>query len=152
SHMQDDSDAEGWAFHLQDGKLQVNLSKRWLDDALRVETESPLAADRWQHVAMTYDGSRVTDGIQIYINGQPCKKIVLVDLINQTFKNSEPLRIGSTGTLQRLTGELADVRIYGQALSPDDVQVITVDSPVDVLVTLPESQRTEAQAIKVREF
>ena len=33
------SEGEGYGLYLKDGKLQVNLVKRWLDDALRVETE-----------------------------------------------------------------------------------------------------------------
>src|SRR5207244_4054980 len=40
---------EGYSFQLVDGKLQVNLIKRWLDDALRVETEGSLAPERWRH-------------------------------------------------------------------------------------------------------
>ncbi len=49
SRMSDQSDAEGYSLQLAGGKLQVNLVKRWLDDALRVETDRaacprPLAA------------------------------------------------------------------------------------------------------------
>ncbi len=38
------SDSEGYSVHLKDGRLQVHLTKRWLDDALRVETEATLDA------------------------------------------------------------------------------------------------------------
>ena len=36
--MTDQADADGYSVQLAGGKLQVNLVKRWLDDALRVET------------------------------------------------------------------------------------------------------------------
>ena len=59
------ADSEGYSVHLVGGRLQVHLTKRWLDDALRVETEAPLALDRWQHVAVVYDGSRVAAGVSV---------------------------------------------------------------------------------------
>ena len=34
-------DATGYSLMLEDGKLQINLINRWLDDALRVETRQP---------------------------------------------------------------------------------------------------------------
>src|SRR5439155_12859672 len=89
--------AEGYSLYLEKGRVQLNLSKRWLDDALRVETESRVAPDHWQHVMATYDGSRVAGGIQIYIDGKPQKLRILLDDLNQDFKTGEPFRIGSLG-------------------------------------------------------
>ena len=82
---------------LEQGKLQVNLVKRWLDDAIRVETAEPLKLNEWQHVAVTYDGSRVAKGIKVYINGVPVKMTVKLDFINQSFETEEPFRIGQGG-------------------------------------------------------
>src|SRR5205814_9289771 len=53
SRMTDAEHADGYSVVLENGRLQVNLVKRWLDDALRVETEQPLSQDTWQHVAVT---------------------------------------------------------------------------------------------------
>ena len=62
SRMADRPDADGYSLQLADGKLQVNLVKRWLDDALRVETERaagrrPLAA-RGRHLRRLARGRR----------------------------------------------------------------------------------------------
>ncbi|MGH9720026.1 MAG: DUF1549 domain-containing protein, partial [Bryobacteraceae bacterium] len=54
TRAQDISEGEGYGLYLKDGKLQANFVKRWLDDAVRVETESPLPPG-WHHVAVTYD-------------------------------------------------------------------------------------------------
>ena len=54
--------ARAYSVVLEKGKVQVNLVKRWLDDAIRVETKDSLAAGVWTHVAVTYDGSRVCEG------------------------------------------------------------------------------------------
>src|SRR5206468_1714233 len=83
--------------YVEGGKVQLNLSKRWLDDALRVETEAKLEPGCWHHVAATYDGSRVADGVRIYIDGKPAKLKILLDDLNQTFHTEEPLRIGAAG-------------------------------------------------------
>ena len=61
------------AVPVKTARLQVNLVQRWLDDCLRVETERVLEPNQWHHVAMTYDGSRLADGIQIYVDGEPQK-------------------------------------------------------------------------------
>ena len=42
TRAEDVPEGEGYGLYLKDGKLQVNLVKRWLDDALRVETERAL--------------------------------------------------------------------------------------------------------------
>src|SRR5581483_5755489 len=67
ARMADTDRAEGYALHLERGRGQLNLVKRWLDDAIRVETETPLAPGRWHHVAASYDGSRLAAGIRIYL-------------------------------------------------------------------------------------
>ncbi len=71
SRMKDASQASGYYVVIAEGKVQVNLVMRWLDDALRVETERSLPPGEWHHVLVTYDGSRVASGIKIYIDGQP---------------------------------------------------------------------------------
>ncbi len=49
---------EGIAF-IKAGRVQLHLTKRWLDDALRVETDASFPTDQWHHVAVVYDGSRL---------------------------------------------------------------------------------------------
>ena len=62
---------EGYRVFLKDGHVQLHLTKRWLDDALRVETEEQVPPDQWRHITVVYDGSRVAAGVKIFINGQP---------------------------------------------------------------------------------
>ncbi|MBX3440074.1 MAG: DUF1553 domain-containing protein, partial [Planctomycetaceae bacterium] len=147
----DDSDRVGWALHVQDGRVQVHLTNRWLDDALRVETKTALEPERWQHVLMTYDGSRLAAGVRIFIDGEPQELEVLLDMMNQTMVNPEPLRIGSTGALQPLSADMADVRIYERELSTEEAIAVSVPESIDVLAAVPPGQRTAKQAAKLRE-
>ena len=73
SKTEDVSEALGYSLYLNGGKVQLNLVARWLDDALRIETEEPLALNQWHHVQATYDGSLVSNGVKIYIDGAPRK-------------------------------------------------------------------------------
>jgi hypothetical protein len=85
--MTDVDEGDGYSFVVHEGKLQVNLVKRWLDDAIRLESKQRLKRDVWQHVAFTYDGSRVADGIKLYAGGEPLAIEVLLDDLNQSFES-----------------------------------------------------------------
>ena len=105
-----EAESAGLRFELKDGRLQVNLVLRWLDDALRVETERVLQPGQSHHLAFTYDGSKLAAGIKIYIDGQPEKVRVLVDELNQDFLVKEPFVLNAP-----------NVQIFSRALPPLEV-------------------------------
>ena len=125
----DKEEQPGYGLYLKDGKLQVNLVQRWLDDCLRVETVDAIPLNVWTHVAMTYDGSVVADGIRIYVNGESRKLKYIVDDLNQTFAVKEPLRIGA-GNGFRWQGEIEDARAYGALLPPADIALLADRKPL----------------------
>ena len=145
------SDSEGYSVHLKAGRIQVHLTKRWLDDALRVETEAKLAPERWQQVTVVYDGSRLASGVKIFLNGQPQKTRVLLDQLNQTFQTKRPLRIGSGGAPgDRFHGLVSDVRVYGRALTDEEAGIVATPETLGELAAVPVAQRTSSQAAKLR--
>jgi hypothetical protein len=151
SRMTDEPQADGYSLHLVQGRLQVNLVKRWLDDAIRVETDRPLAPDRWQHVLVTYDGSRVAAGVRVYLDGRPEKLRVLLDDLNQSFDTKEPLRIGGgAGPGGRFHGSIRDVRVYNEVVPPDRAEVVATPEAIDEILAVPAGKRTPAQAHKLR--
>jgi hypothetical protein len=142
---------EGYNLHLEAGKLHVNLVKRWLDDAIRVQTEGSLAPQQWYHVLMTYDGSRVAEGVKIYVNGKPEKLKVNLDDLNQSFKVSEPYRIGSGGGVEgRFQGCIDDVRVYDRVLSADEVALLATADSITAIAAIPRDRRSDSQADKLR--
>jgi len=151
SRMTDAPRAGGYYVQLVDGRIQVNLVRRWLDDAVRVESERRLARGRWYHVMVTYDGSRVARGIKIYVNGKEQALNVHLDAMNQSFGSSEPFRIGAGGGLgSRFRGYIDDVRIYDRDLSANEVEAVaTIDSITDIAV-IPADQRSKSQSKKLR--
>jgi hypothetical protein len=142
---------KGYGVHLVGGRVQVNLVVRWLDDAIRVETERTLEPEAWHHVLVCYDGSRVAGGVKVYVDGRPEKLRVLLDDLNQSFQTPEPFRIGSGGGPEsRFHGRIDEVRVYRRALSADEVSVLATTETVDAVVRIPADRRTRGQALKVR--
>jgi hypothetical protein len=153
SRMTDKPEADGYYLALKAGKLQLNLVKRWLDDALRVESEIVIPADQWSHVAVTYDGTRVADGVKLYVNGQPAKLHVVLDELNQSFDSKEPLRIGGGGGLDgRFHGLIDEVRVYGDVLDAGEAQVLAAADTLSAIAALPASKRTTLQSAKLHAY
>jgi hypothetical protein len=152
ARMLEEADVHGYTVQLVAGRLQLNLIERWLDDALRVETEEPLALDRWQHVAVSYDGSREASGVRIAVDGEPRKLRVLLDELNQSFNSTAPLRIGGGGPGPRFQGLIDDVRVYRSDLTDSEVQLLATADPIDRIVAIDPAQRTPRQSAKLRAY
>ena len=141
----------GYYVHLRDGRVQINFINRWLDDSIRVESHESLPLKQWYHLTVTYDGSRVADGIRVYVDGQPSAMDVKLDQINSTFAlPTEPLRIGAGQS--PFTGTLDDVRIYRRDLSSMEVQLLAVPQTVSEILSLPAESRNEAQRQKLKRY
>jgi hypothetical protein len=148
TRAKDIEEESGYGLYLRDGKVQANFVVRWLDDCLRVETESTIPLHQWTHLAVTYDGSRVADGVKIYVNGEPAKLRYIVDDLNQNFQVKEPLRIGAGNGL-RFHGDIQDVRVYNDVLTPREAAVIPLRESLAQLASLPPARRSPAQADKL---
>ncbi|MEP7362246.1 MAG: DUF1553 domain-containing protein [Acidobacteriota bacterium] len=116
----------GWGIHLVDGKIRVYFSSRWLDDALHLETAEPVSLNTPHHVAVSYDASRVTAGVVIYLDGKPVKTTALLDELNQEFRAKEPIRIGGGGgpkdpAQSFFKGTIDEVWVYNRVLESAEV-------------------------------
>jgi hypothetical protein len=153
SRMVDSDRADGYSLSLQDGKIHVQLVKRWLDDAIRVETAEPLPLDRWQHVAFSYDGSRLAAGVKIYVNGKLAKLKVNLDDLNQSFNTKEPFRVGGGGGKdKRFVGGITEVRIYDHVVAGADIALLANTDSLGHLGFIPREARSAVQAYKVRSY
>ena len=140
----------GYYVHLENGRLQINLVKRWLDDSIRVQSKHRLKLDQWQHITVTYDGSRLAGGIQAYLDGQPLELEVLHDFINQTFATEEPLRLG--GGHAEFFGAIAGVQLHRRVLTADEISASAVSESIAEIVAIDPAQRTAGQARKLNLF
>ncbi|MFP6769552.1 MAG: DUF1549 domain-containing protein, partial [Planctomycetaceae bacterium] len=97
SRMADVDQGKGYYVDFEKGHIRVNLITRWLDDSIRIQSARPITAGSWRHLAVTYDGTRLAKGIQLFLDGRPVPVTVNYDFINQSFQSNEPLRLGGGG-------------------------------------------------------
>jgi hypothetical protein len=142
----------GLSLHVRDGRLQLNMGPRWLDDALRVETEHRFETGRWLHVAATYDASRVAKGLKLYVDGEVQPVRVGVDLLTGGLTAPTMVRLGSRGFEGHLAGKLDDVRIYRRCLSPQETAALSCADAISDIAALPHQQRTAPQTEKLRAY
>jgi hypothetical protein len=153
SRMTDAEESDGYYVQIIDGHVHVNLVKRWLDDCIRTETEEQITPGEWTHVLVTYDGSRVANGITVYLNGKAATLKANYDFINQTFAAEAPLRIGAGGGPKgRFRGLIDDVRVYDRCLKPGEAAIVAEPQSIDLILAIEPAKRTPAQQKKVRAF
>ena len=155
-----DEGERGWGLYLMDGRVRVNLSQRWADDGVRVETRAVLPLNEWQHVLMTYDGKRIPAGFRVYVNGQSQELTPLLDGINNPMRTREPLRIGASGSppensgatdsRPRFQGQIDDVRIYTAVLTPGQAAVVATAESLSEIARIVPASRTAGQSEKLR--
>ena len=153
SRMTDAQHGDGWCVVLEQGKLQVHLTKRWLDDSCRIETADTITVGRWQQVVVSYDGSRETAGLRIYLDGQPLQTVTLQDELNQSFDNKGPLRIGGgNGKDGRFHGLINEVRIYDRVVTDEEARILAEPGSLAEIAALPAANRSPAQSAALRLF
>jgi hypothetical protein len=140
SRMTDVHEGDGYQLAIVAGKLQFNLVKRWLDDALRIESQQTIEPGRWHHVAASFGGfrgDRLEDAVRLYVDGRPVAKTVLLAELNQPFDVDDPLRIGGGGGKDmRFRGKIDDVKLFAVELEPQDVEQLAVGESIADLVPL----------------
>jgi mono/diheme cytochrome c family protein len=151
SRTDDEPEGEGYSVVLDRGKIQVNLVKRWLDDAVRVETAAVVPAGKWSHVAVTYDGSRLASGVKVFLNAELEPLNVLLDELNQTFHTKEPLRFGAGGGPgNRYVGAIDEPSVHSAALPADAIAILATSQAITEIVRIPPASRGRGQVQKLR--
>jgi hypothetical protein len=154
------SDSRGWEIRYRDRRFIVSLfgdatarhsppRKTTKEDdeslppfeparrAIQVATRDDIEPGRWLHVFFTYDGSRRTAGVSLYVNGAR----VPVEVKNDTLGPTDSIRtrhstfVGShaSGDPLRET-RYQDLRFYRRALAPEEVARLPFEDPAAAVV------------------
>jgi hypothetical protein len=138
----------GYNLHItEEGKVQVNLVKRWLDDSLRVETVEAIPVEKWVHIFATYDGRRVSNAVRIYIDGIQVPHKANLDGINQTFASDDPVRIGAGNS--HFHGRIDDARIYDRVLDMTELHAIAEPRSIRELLAQPQEKLLLPATVKL---
>jgi hypothetical protein len=117
----------GWVLEIDKGIAVFKLSSDGSEKPLqaRAAAGAKIAAGKWTHIVVTYDGSRRSEGLALFVDGkqQPAGPGDNIVLEGGTHPDA-PLRIGSEGKRGLNGGALYDVRIYRRALLPEGVTAV----------------------------
>jgi hypothetical protein len=147
SRMADrDDDFRGWDLSLDRGRVATHLIHRWPNDAIKVFATSPLKAEQWSHVLVTYDGSGKAGGVKIYVNGELQSTRTANDTLTGSILTDVPLKVGQRFTSSRLeNASLSDLRVYDRALPPQLIAQLQAASFAQALIERPETERPTAE-------
>jgi hypothetical protein len=117
--------------------------------AIKVSALDPLPLDgHWRHVFFTYDGSGKASGVRIYIDGAPAAAKVESDTLGgATIKTTAPMQFGWRYPDANPAKETRyqDIRLYGRALTADEVRRLPFEDYVAEVAARPIAQWTPDQ-------
>ncbi|MGN6385835.1 MAG: DUF1549 domain-containing protein, partial [Verrucomicrobiota bacterium] len=144
ARMDEDDAFRGWDIFLEGGKPAVHMVHKWPDDALKVTAKRAIEARKWTHLFFSYNGSGKASGLELYVNGERQDVDRPADQLKNSIRSKAPFKIG-----QRNKGEnveragVQDVRIYGRALSAEEILAIKNQPRLAWLVSKGTEKRNE---------
>ncbi|HYP12477.1 MAG TPA: DUF1549 domain-containing protein, partial [Bryobacteraceae bacterium] len=122
------SRGRGWALELN-GRIPVfrltHLPNKTV--SIRGAIADRWEAGAWNHITITYDGSRDLSGLDMLVNGTPVLAERRGDMkpIEGNFRTYAPLRLGTDGNRRFFSGgALGELRVYTRAISPEEAQLV----------------------------
>ncbi|HIG83869.1 MAG TPA: DUF1553 domain-containing protein [Verrucomicrobia bacterium] len=151
ARMDEDNSFRGYDLWVQGRAVGTHIISKWPVNALKVVSDKPLAENKWQHVAVTYDGSSKASGVKIYIDGQLAGNKVEQDSLKDSIITKTPFKLGSRSKSANFNGEVDELRIYDKALSEDEVKRLGGD-PIKSILATSKKERTKEQKMALLNF
>ncbi|MBM3844971.1 MAG: DUF1553 domain-containing protein [Verrucomicrobia bacterium] len=133
SKMESGPGYRGFDLFINDNRLEVHLSHKLPEDALKVRSREKIEGGGWRHVLVTYDGSAKAAGLKLYVDGRERPSEVERDTLKGSIGNSEPLRLGSRKSESHFKGQLDDVRFYDRVLSSRDARLLALEGMFQIV-------------------
>ncbi len=115
-----DAGSRGYQLLIEEGRLSASLIHFWPGNAIRVRTRDKIQTDKWLHVAMTYDGSSLANGLRIFVNGSEASVEIVRDNLykNITGGGGDNIAIGERFRDRGFTNGLVDeFQVFNRRLS-----------------------------------
>lgn len=145
SKIGSDDQRRGFEVLWSKGRLTAHLINRWNLSAIEVSTKAKMRADRWQHVAITYDGSRKARGLTFFIDGAPVPLEIMSDSLDGSIETSEPLKIGRRDAELGLYGSLDELLLLQETVSEESIAGWAVGERIRGILLTPQDERASVQ-------
>ena len=148
ARMDEANKHRGWDLWTENGVVGTHIINQWPENALKTVSKTKLTASRWQHVAISYDGSSKAEGVKIYIDGKESEKNILSNKLTETVKTTVPLTIGRRSAGAPATGaQIQDIRIYRKVLSNEEIAELNQIQRRQYLVSKPIRTNEETEEL-----
>ena len=135
------------------GRLKIALIHNRDENAIQIVTRTPTAANRWNHLALTYDGSKRASGLKVYINGELQDVRVDRDTLTGRIVNDRPWKIGYRDNGLGFSGRIDQLRIYRQALGSRDIrEALYAGEQIAGILEVNEAARTDSQQERLKDY
>jgi hypothetical protein len=125
SRMDDKSDYRGWDLWIENGRVGTHIISKWPENALKTVSNDALTANKWHFVCITYGGGSNTNSIHIYVDGALQTTADQANSLKGSIRTNLSFKIGQRSYSSGVDGaSIQDVRLYGTALSADEVRVL----------------------------
>ncbi|MFN4146839.1 MAG: DUF1553 domain-containing protein [Runella sp.] len=150
----------GYHLQLKNHKLEFTLARTAPDNAITIHSKMPLPKEKWQHIAVSYDGSSMAKGIQIYINGQKISTDVQSDnltkdiaFFERIYKKQPALQLGAWGRgLGFKNGKIDELKVYNRQLSAHEIAVMALQNDWKSVLSKEPQNLTETERKTLREY
>ncbi len=148
----DEAFRRGWSIVLAGNRVTFQIKGQEPDRMLQVRTQQALALRRWQHLAVTCDGSGRAAGITVYLDGQPQKREVVSDRLEAPVELPADWRIGRLPTFGGFRGMIDEVRVFARVLDADEVRRLAGGDPIQAILASPATERSAEQVQQLRRY
>jgi hypothetical protein len=118
------ADNKGWSLAVNDRTVVFNLTGGAADAfEFRTDRQGLFKNATWNHITVTYDGSRLQSGLRMYVNGSPMPqhgRQIKPEKLRGNIKPDVPLALGS-GLAK---GALADFRAFNRAVTETEARLL----------------------------
>ncbi len=143
----DNKDAyRGWDLYVESDRVGMHIVHKWSSDAIKVLARPQIKPNEWQHVTVSYDGSRKAAGVRVFFNGVPQAVDVANDNLKSTIRTQVPFKLGQRDSSERLAAlMLEDIRLYDRTLSAIEIDHLAKADRLLELIARPADERNDAQ-------
>ena len=151
--MNEDQAYRGYDFWLEKGRPGTHLINNWPGNAIKVVADEPLTPGKWQHVAVTYDGTGTAEGVKVYVDGKLVpSSLVGGKKLTATMKNEVPFRIGGRSKSASFHGAADDIRIFDRQLPEEEIPLLTRNLVEETFATAPAKRTPDQKKIAYHHY
>ena len=154
ARMDDRAGLQGWELFVQGNKFGAQIATAKPANALRIISKGPsVRPGKWQHVLVTYDGSGLSSGFRLFLEGRPQVVVAQGTALKGSARADVPLRIGQREMKYKFEGgQVQDVRVYLRELSTGEARSLPDEQNLRAAFAVAADKRTPAQKASLLNF